>query len=175
MHTPHRTLPAAASGKETPASGRYLPDELDLRILKMLMENANLPYTDIAKELNVSGGTIHVRMKKMQDAGVVLGSRLLVNASALGFDITAYLGIYLERASDYPHVARDMASIPEVVEMHYITGAYNIFCKIICKNTAHLRLVLNEKLQAIQGVQRTETFISLEENLHREIQIDLAE
>jgi Lrp/AsnC family transcriptional regulator for asnA, asnC and gidA len=150
----------------------FKPDELDVRILKILMSNANTPYTDIARELNVSGGTIHVRMKKMQDAGIVLGSRLIVDPAALGFDITAYLGIYLEKASAYHEVAEELTKIPEVVEMHYTTGAYNMFCKIVCKNTNHLRQVLHDKLQFIRGVQRTETFISLEEGIHREIQLD---
>lgn len=148
------------------------PDELDLRILKILMANANTPYTDIARELKVSGGTIHVRMKKMQDAGIVQGARLIVDPASLGFDITAYLGIYLEKASDYKTVSRALEDIPEVVEMHYTTGAYNMFAKIICRNTNHLRHLLHDRLQPIKGIQRTETFISLEEGIRREIQLE---
>jgi Lrp/AsnC family transcriptional regulator for asnA, asnC and gidA len=150
----------------------FQPDDLDISILKMLMHNANTPYTDIARELNVSGGTIHVRMKKMQEAGIVQGARLIVRPSSLGFDITAFLGIYLERASVYKEVQEMLESIPEVVELHYTTGAYNMFAKIICKNTEHLREVLHDKLQRVSGVQRTETLISLEEGISREIQLD---
>jgi Lrp/AsnC family transcriptional regulator for asnA, asnC and gidA len=147
-------------------------DDLDYSILKILMKDANTPYTDIARELNVSGGTIHVRMKKMQESGIVQGARLIVNPAALGYDITAYLGIYLEKASAYKVVAEWLERIPEVVEMHYTTGAYNMFCKIICKNTEHLRDVLHEKLQHIPNVQRTETLISLQEGLRREIMLE---
>ncbi len=146
-------------------------DALDLKILSMLMQNAKRPYTDIAKELFVSGGTIHVRMKKMEEAGIVQGQHLVIDPAKLGYDICAFLGIYLDKSSLYDQVARDLSNIPEIVDAHYTTGLYNIFAKIICRDTTHLRQVLHDKIQNIPGIQRTETFISLEESINRPLAI----
>lgn len=146
-------------------------DNLDQQILTILTRNALTPYTDIAKQLIVSPGTIHVRMKKLEEMGVVAGSRLEINPAKLGYDICAFLGIYLEKASEYNEAVQRFKKIKEVVELHYTTGAYSMFAKIICKDTNHLRHVLNEKIQAIKGVQRTETFISLEESIRRQVEI----
>ncbi len=157
----------------TPVTERaiFQPDELDKAILQILMKDANVPYTDIARELSVSGGTIHVRMKKMQEAGVVQGARLIINPAALGFDITAFIGVYFDKGTAYQRVRQEVLSIPEVIESHYTTGVYSMFLKVICRDTRHLRQVLNEKIQGIEGVQRTETFISLEESVQREINL----
>lgn len=144
-------------------------DDLDRQILRVLLKDATVPYTDIARELGVSGGTIHVRMKKLQEAGIVTGSRLMVQPSKVGFDISAFLGVYLERGSAYRAALEKFRAIPEVVELHYTTGTYSMFAKIVCRDTDHLREVLNDKIQAIEGVQRTETFISLDEPVQREI------
>ncbi|MDX2063841.1 MAG: Lrp/AsnC ligand binding domain-containing protein [Bacteroidia bacterium] len=146
-------------------------DDLDRQILRVLLKDANVPYTDIARELQVSGGTIHVRMKKMQEAGVVVGSRLVVSPSALGFDITALIGVYLEKGSAYNHVRGELQRVPEVTEVWFTTGVYNLIIKIVCRDTPHLREVLNEKIQIIEGVERTETFIALEEPISRELSI----
>lgn len=146
-------------------------DELDRQILQRLLSDASMPYSDIARELSVSGGTIHVRMKKMQEAGLVRGSRLIVEPALLGYDVCAFLGIYLERGSAYRWASEKLNEIPEVVELHYTTGIYNLFAKILCRDTAHLREVLNDKIQVIEGVQRTETFISLDQPIRREITI----
>jgi Lrp/AsnC family transcriptional regulator for asnA, asnC and gidA len=146
-------------------------DEVDLKILAMLMKDATVPYTDIAKKLLVSGGTIHVRMKKLNEIGVVKGSELIIDPSKMGFDIAAFIGIYLEKGSLYHNVAKELNKIPEVVELHYTTGIYSMFAKLVCKNTQNLRDVLNEKIQSIKGIQRTETFISLEESFKRQVKI----
>ena len=146
-------------------------DNLDTQILSILMEDATIPYTDIAKQLKVSGGTIHVRMKKMQDLGVIRGVNLIVDPQKIGFDICAFLGIYLEKGSQYHDAVESLKKVKEIVEMHYTTGAYSIFAKIICRDTTHLREVLNERIQAVKGIQRTETFISLEESIRRQITI----
>ncbi len=143
-------------------------DKLDRQILSRLMKNAKRPYTDIAQELAVSGGTIHVRMKKLEDSGVVKGYQLEVDHEKLGFDVTAFLGIYLEKSSMYDDAAAQLTLIPEIVAAHYTTGLYNIFTKVVCRDTNHLREVLS-KIQAIAGIQRTETFISLEESINRPI------
>ncbi|PTX22618.1 Lrp/AsnC family transcriptional regulator for asnA, asnC and gidA [Pontibacter mucosus] len=150
----------------------YEIDKLDKQILRLLMQDVTRPYTDIAKELNVSGGTIHVRMKKLTEMGVVKGAQLLINPAAVGFDICAFIGVFLEKGSEYKETVKKLKEIPEVVELHYTTGAYSMFAKIVCRDTNHLREVLNEKLQPIEGVQRTETLISLEESINRQIQIE---
>jgi Lrp/AsnC family transcriptional regulator, regulator for asnA, asnC and gidA len=144
-------------------------DNLDTQILSILMEDATIPYTEIAKKLIVSGGTIHVRMKKMQDMGVIRGANLIIDPQKIGYDICAFLGIYLEKGSQYHDAVESLKKVKEIVEMHYCTGAYSIFAKIICRDTTHLREVLNEHIQAVKGIQRTETFISLEESIKRQI------
>jgi Lrp/AsnC family transcriptional regulator for asnA, asnC and gidA len=145
-------------------------DKLDRQILSVLMEDAKTPYTDIAKQLYVSGGTIHVRMKKLEQMGIVKSASLDVDYTKLGYDICAFLGIYLDKSSLYTNVSVDLKNIPEVVSAHYTTGLYNIFAKIVCQDTDHLRRVLN-KIQRIEGIQRTETFISLENSIERPIQL----
>jgi Lrp/AsnC family transcriptional regulator for asnA, asnC and gidA len=142
-------------------------DPLDYKILEILVENANLPYTEIGQRLDVSGGTVHVRMKKMESLGIVKGAQLLIDYSKIGWDISAFLGIYLDKSSLYEDVAKQLEAIPEVVNIHYTTGIYSIFAKIICRDTQHLREVLHDKIQRVKGIQRTETFISLEESLIR--------
>mgnify|MGYP003309898039 FL=1 len=147
----------------------YQIDNIDRGILSELMINAKVPYTEIAKKLIVSAGTIHVRMKKMEEAGIVKNSRLHINYELLGFDMTAFLGIYLEKGSTYTDVIQQLNLIPEIVEAHYTTGVYSIFAKIRCKNTKHMRQILNEEIQPIKGIQRTETIISLEQSIDKHI------
>lgn len=146
-------------------------DELDKQILAKLIKNAKRPYTDIAQELEVSGGTIHVRMKKLEDAGIVRSYNLEVDYNKLGFDVCAFLGIYLDKSSLYDTVAEALKEIPEIIAAHYTTGLYNIFATVICRDTNHLREVLHDKIQNIPGIQRTETIISLEESINRQIDI----
>jgi Lrp/AsnC family transcriptional regulator for asnA, asnC and gidA len=144
-------------------------DDIDRKILSVLMHNAKLPYTEVAKEVHVSGGTVHVRMKKMEDMGIIKGFQLVIDPVKLGYDITAYLGIYLEKSSYYEEVIKALREIPEMVSAHYTTGNYSIFARIICRDTKHLLEILHNKVQKISGIQRTETFISLEENINRPI------
>ena len=146
-------------------------DKLDLQILSMLMADAQIPYTEIAKQLDVSGGTVHVRMKKLSSIGVVKGAHLEIEPSKLGYDICAFVGMFLEDATFYTKVVKQLERIPEITEIHYTTGRYSIFLKIVSKNTRGLRNILNEKIQSIGGIQRTETFISLEESLKRPIKV----
>ena len=147
-------------------------DNLDREILSILVADATTPYTDIAKRLIISGGTVHVRMKKMQDMGIIEGSQLNINAQKIGYDVCAFLGIFLEKGSQYKDAVQQLRQVKEIVELHYCTGAYSMFAKIICRDTNHLRQVLNEGVQVVQGIQRTETFISLEESIRRQIQLD---
>ncbi len=154
-----------------PKSKKTSLDDLDRKILAILMENAKTSYAEIGKKLLVSAGTVHVRIKKMEALGIIKGQVLLVDPQQLGFDICAFLGIYLERNSLYDEVASLIEKIPEVVEAHYTTGMYSVFLKIVCKDTRHLRQVLHDKIQRIPGIQRTETFISLEESINRPLSL----
>lgn len=145
-------------------------DNIDLKIISLLNQDAKTPYTEIAKKVFVSSGTVHVRMKKLEDLGVVKGATLNINYTKLGFDIAAFLGIYLEKSSLYDSVIENLKDIPEVVSAYYTTGNYSIFAKIICRDTNHLRLVL-DKIQKVEGIDRTETLIVLEESINRPIQL----
>ncbi|TAH27664.1 MAG: winged helix-turn-helix transcriptional regulator [Cytophagales bacterium] len=147
----------------------YQIDNTDRKILSLLMENATMPYTDVAKLVNVSGGTVHVRMKKMEEMGIIKGTQLTIDYSKLGYDITAFLGVYLERSSFYDEALSGLNDIDEVVDVNYTTGNYSMFVKLICKDTQHLRQVLHDKIQKVVGIQRTETFISLEQSIVRNI------
>ena len=124
-------------------------DNLDIQILSILMKNATTPYTEIAKELIVSGGTIHVRMKKLEEMGVIKGANLEVDPQKLGYDITAFLGIFLEKGSQYNEAVKQLKTVKEIVELHYTTGSYSIFAKIVCHDTTHLREVLKEQIQGV--------------------------
>lgn len=147
-------------------------DKLDRKILNILMQDARTPYLEIARSCNVSGATVHLRIQKLEKTGVIRGSRLIVDPAKLGVSICAYLGIYLDRGSHFHEVVEELKKVPEIVECHYTTGIYSIFAKIYCKDTAHLREVLNDKIQAIPMVLRTETLISLDETFERQIILD---
>ncbi len=149
----------------------YEIDNTDLQILALLSEDAKIPYTEIAKKVFVSGGTVHVRMRKLEEMGIVQGATLKIDYSKLGYDITAFLGIYLEKSSYYERVADELAKIPEVVSLHYTTGPYSMYARVYCKDTKHLREVLHDKIQKIDGVERTESIVSLEERVQRSIQL----
>ena len=146
-------------------------DKLDLQIIQHLMQDANISYADLGKKLFVSAGTVHVRIKKLQDNGIVSGTRMHVDLKKLGYDVIAFIGIYLEKSSLYDAVAKDLAKIPEIVRMNYTTGNYSIFAEIVCKDIAQLRAILHDELQKIKGIERTETFISLEESLNRGVTV----
>jgi Lrp/AsnC family transcriptional regulator for asnA, asnC and gidA len=148
-------------------------DNVDLKILEILMQDAKKPYTEVAKKAFVSGGTVHVRMSKMEEAGIVEKTTLKVNYAKLGYDITAFIGIFLQKSALYEQVMTALKDIPEVVSIHYTTGNYSMFVKIHCKDTNHLKLVLHDKIQQIEGIERTETMISLEESLDRNLNLSL--
>lgn len=149
----------------------YKIDNVDLNILNILTKDAKKPYTDVARKVHVSGGTVHVRMNKMEDAGVVLGSTLELDYKRLGYALTAFLGIFLSKSSLYDQVFEQLKLIDEIVTIHYTTGNYSMFLKLICKDTAHLKDILHDRLQKIDGIVRTETIISLEESLSRHVKL----
>ncbi|MCF8325090.1 MAG: Lrp/AsnC ligand binding domain-containing protein [Leadbetterella sp.] len=142
-------------------------DEIDLKILRILIEDAKISYGDIGEKVFLSPGAVHTRVKKMESTGIITGSSISVDTKKLGWDIAAFLGIYLEKSEQYDDVADQLKMIPEIVSINYTTGNYSIFVKLMCRDTAHLRSVLHDKIQKVQGIQRTETFISLEESLSR--------
>ncbi|HUR10054.1 MAG TPA: Lrp/AsnC ligand binding domain-containing protein [Flavitalea sp.] len=146
-------------------------DKLDLRIIHEMMESAEVSYADLGKKLFVSGGTIHVRIKKLQEAGIVKGTKFNVDLKQLGYDVIAFIGIYLEKSSMYDSVAKELHKIPQIVRLNYTTGNYSMFAEVICKDIGELRFVLHDELQKIKGIERTETFISLEESLSRNAQV----
>lgn len=146
-------------------------DKLDLQIIQEMLENAETPYAELGKKLFVSGGTIHVRIKKLEEIGIVNGKRLSVNLKKLGYDITAFIGIFLEKSSLYDAVAEELEKIPEIVRLNYTTGNYSMYIEVICKDIDQLRSVLHDKLQKIKGIERTETLISLVESFNRNVQV----
>ncbi|MFM7855348.1 MAG: Lrp/AsnC ligand binding domain-containing protein [Cytophagales bacterium] len=149
----------------------YEVDNVDLKILELLMQNAKRPYTEVAKRINVSQGTVHVRMTKMEEAGIIDKTSLRINYANLGYDITAFIGIYLEKSALYEKVLAKLKDIPEIVNIHYTTGNYSMFVKIHCRDTNHLKEVLHDKMQQVEGIERTETMISLEESLDRSLRL----
>jgi Lrp/AsnC family transcriptional regulator, regulator for asnA, asnC and gidA len=146
-------------------------DKLDLQIISAMMEDAGISYADLGKQLFVSGGTIHVRIKKLQELGVVKGTKLNVDLKQLGYDITAFVGIYLEKSSLYDVVAEDLKKVPEIIRLNYTTGNYSMFLEVVCKDINQLRFILHDTLQHIKGIERTETFISLDESFNRNVQV----
>jgi len=146
-------------------------DGIDKEILRFLMEDARKPILQIANSVGISGAAIHQRLKKLEEAGVVSGSKFILNTKVLGYKTMAFIGIYLEKASSNADAVRELKKIPEVLECHYTTGNWSILVKIICKDNEHLMQLLNQKIQPIEGVSRTETFISLDQQIERQIQI----
>jgi len=149
-------------------------DKLDFQIIQEMMGNAEISYADLGKKLFVSGGTIHVRIKKLEEAGIVKGTKLNVDIKQLGYDVIAFIGIFLEKSSLYDTVAKELRKIPEIVRLNYTTGNYSMFAEIVCKNIQQLRFVLHDELQKIKGIERTETFISLEESFIRDVRVSKA-
>ena len=148
----------------------YQLDELDRGILNALMENARTPYAELAKVFTVSPGTIHVRVEKMKQAGIITGAHITVNPRRSGYDVCCFIGIILKSDKDYPSALKKLESIEEVVEAYYTTGHYSIFIKIMCRSIDSLQHVLINKIQTIDEIQSTETLISLQNPITRTIQ-----
>ncbi|MDY8135651.1 Lrp/AsnC family transcriptional regulator [Aquimarina sp. 2201CG5-10] len=144
---------------------KFKLDEVDHQILDMLIENTRTPFTDIAKKLLISAGTVHVRVKKMEEAGIIEGSSLTLDYQKLGYSFIAYVGIYLQNTSQTKFVLQRINEIPFVTVAHITTGKFNIFCKVRARDTNHAKDIIF-KLDDIDGVYRTETMISLEESIN---------
>lgn len=149
----------------------YELDDTDRRILSLLVQDAKLPYSEIARQLGVSGGTIHSRMARLEELGIVRGATLDLDLTKVGFSIQAFLGIFLLKSSYCDSVIARLRDIPEVISVHFTTGSYNLFARLACRDTQHLRNVLHDLVQQIEGVERTETLISLEEVFSRTVQL----
>lgn len=147
-------------------------DELDRKILNIITKNARIPFKDVAAECGVSRAAIHQRVQRLIDAGVITGSGYNVNPKSLGYNISTYIGIKLEKGSLYKEVVPALEKIPEVVECHFTLGPYTLLVRLFAKNDEHLMQLLNNKIQEIPGVVSTETLMSLEERIQREIPIE---
>jgi len=137
-------------------------DEIDSKILSYLVANTRMPFTEIAKLMNVSAGTIHVRVKKMEESGIILGSSLNINYNLLNYHFTAFIGILLTKSNKTQEVLKELSKIPNVTEISVISGKYNIFIKLCAKDTEDAKRIIY-KIDDIPDVMRTESMISMEE------------
>jgi len=148
---------------------KALLDGIDKIIIKHLLKEARTPIQILSNACGISGAAIHQRLKKLENSGVVSGSQIILNPKILGFNTVAFIGIYLDKAIRNPEAVRQLKIIPEVIECHYTTGNWSIFVKLLCRDNEHLMQLLNKNIQTINGVSRTETFISLQEQISRQI------
>jgi Lrp/AsnC family transcriptional regulator for asnA, asnC and gidA len=146
-------------------------DNLDRKILDIITKNARIPYLEVARECGVSGAAIHQRVQRLIKIGVIRGSEFKVDPVLVGFKTCAYIGIFLEHPGHFRDVVNNFKDIPEIIECHYTTGNYSLFIKVYTKDNEHLKDILTEKIQNIAGIVRTETLISLEESINRQIPV----
>lgn len=146
-------------------------DGIDKKILRYLMEDARKPILEIARNIGISGAAIHQRLRKLEKSGLIAGSKFVINPKVLGYTTMAYIGIFLDKAMSNPKAVKELEKIQEVLECHYTTGDWSILIKVLCKDNEHLMQVLNKKIQQIEGVSRTETFISLNQQIDRQISL----
>jgi len=146
-------------------------DGIDKIILRLLTQDARTPIIAISKETGISCAAIHQRLKKLEKAEVISGSQIILNPKILGFKTMAFIGIYLDKAIRNPEAVKQLEQIDEVIECHYTTGNWSIFVKLLCRDNEHLMELLNKKIQSVEGVSRTETFISLQQQLDRQIKV----
>jgi Lrp/AsnC family transcriptional regulator for asnA, asnC and gidA len=147
-------------------------DATDRKILRYLIKNARTPFLEIARECGISGAAIHQRIKKLEDMGVIQGSRLVVAPKSLGFDVCAFISIRVSDITQQQDTVERLKEIPEIVECHYITGAYNLMVKLYCIDNEHLMRTIFDKILHVQGVSSTQTYMSLNESFQREIHVD---
>ncbi len=147
-------------------------DSTDRKILRFLIKNARTPFLEIARECGISGAAIHQRIKKLEDMGVIQGSRMVVDPKSLGFDVCAYISIRVSDLTRQQDTVELLKQIPEIVGCHYITGSYNLMVKIYCLDNEHLMNTIFNKILLVQGVSSTQTYMSLNESFRREIYVD---
>ncbi len=149
----------------------YTLDGIDKTILSYLMKDARTPILEISRKVGISGAAIHQRLRKLEQAEVLEGSKMVINTKKLGYSTMAYIGVFLDKAMNNPAAVRALQEIPEVLECHYTTGNWSILIKVLCKNNEHLMQILNNRIQRIEGISRTETFISLNQQIDRQISL----
>ena len=146
-------------------------DGIDKTILRALMKDARTPILEIARAVGISGAAIHQRLRKLESSGLIAGSKFIINPKALGYTTMAFVGVFLDKAKSNSDAVKQLKRIPEVLECHYTTGNWSVLIKILCKDNEHLMSVLNKEIQTISGVSRTETFISLDQQIDRQLKI----
>ena len=146
-------------------------DKLDKQIMEIISSNARIPFKDVAAECGGSRAAIHQRVQRLIDMNVIIGSGYHVNPKSLGYTTCTYVGIRLEKGSMYKRVVDELREIPEIVECHYTTGPYSMLVKLYARDNEQLMDLLNNKIQSIQGVDSTETLISLDQSIKKEIPI----
>ena len=146
-------------------------DSIDCRIINFLRKNAKIPIAELSEQIGISGAAIHKRIKKLENKKIFIGSQINVDPKKVGFTTLAFIGIYLEKAVDVNFAIKELNAIEEITECHYTTGDWSILIKIYCKDNEHLMKLLNKRIQAINGVSRTETFISLDQQISRQIKV----
>jgi len=146
-------------------------DGIDKEILRALMEDARTPILEIARKVGISGAAIHQRLRKLEKSELISGSKFMINPKALGYTTMAFVGIYLDKAMNNPEAVKQLLKIPEVLECHYTTGNWSIFIKILCKDNEHFMHVVNQQIQTIPGVSRPKTFVSLQQQIDRQIKV----
>jgi len=146
-------------------------DGIDKQIINMLMENSRRPILEIGKKIGISGAAIHQRLRKLEKQNLIIGSSIKVNAKILGYTTMSFIGIFLDKATNNNTVVNKLKEIPEILECHYTTGDWSVLVKLICKDNEDLMKILTKKIQIIKGVSRTETYISLEQQIDRQISI----
>ena len=147
----------------------YHIDEIDRRILSYLVNNARMPFLEIARECNISGAAVHQRVKKMESNGIISGSRMVIKPGAIGLNVCAFISVCLSEDNKYPDVVAALKHVPEIVECHFITGKAALFLKGYCFDNEHLLDILINTIQRIPYVQSTDTMISLDQSFEREI------
>ena len=148
----------------------YQLDSVDKEIIYMLMDNAKTSLAHISKNVGISTTAVHQRIKKLEQAGIIENSVSFLNPKKVGYKVVSYIGVFLDQPSHYQDAIAALKQINEVVEAHYTTGNYTIFLKVLCKDNDHLMQILN-KIQKLKGVTRTETFISLEQSINRQLKV----
>ena len=148
---------------------QYNLDAIDRKILSFLVNNARMPFLEIARECGVSGAAIHQRVKKLELNGVISGSRLLVKPQAIGLNVCAFISVSLSEANKYPEVIASLKHIPEIVECHFVTGKASLLLKLYCYDNDHLMDILLNTIQKIPNIQSTDTMISLNEAFERQV------
>ena len=145
-------------------------DQLDKKILRLISEDARIPFLEVARACNVSGAAIHQRIQKLTNLGILKGSQFIIDPEKIGYETCAYVGLYLKNPEDFDDVVAALKRIPEVVECHYTTGGYDLFIKIYAYNNHHLLNIIHDKLQPL-GLSRSETIISFNAVIDRPLPI----